>query len=97
MNFILLILIVRSTSGLTGYDCGEPHINISTISLPNVDECDIKGKDIKTKPTYVQLLQLADFEITSYIQCKVSVTRTVSYCGMHSHVSAMHNGYAEYT
>ncbi|KAI4474411.1 hypothetical protein M0802_015621 [Mischocyttarus mexicanus] len=30
------------------------------------------------------------------IQCKVVITRIVQYCGMHSHVSAVQGGLAEY-
>ena len=30
------------------------------------------------------------------IQCKVEVDRKIEYCGMHSHTSAVINGYREY-
>lgn len=96
ISSIFFIIFICGAAGLTGYDCGTPQLNITTVSLIGTGTCDIEHKDIKTQNVYIQLLQLADFESTPYIQCKVIVTRTVSYCGMHSHVSAVHNGYEEY-
>jgi len=46
--------------------------------------------------TYIQLMQLADYDKTAVTQCKIEIDRTINYCGMHSHVSAVHNGRREY-
>jgi len=45
---------------------------------------------------YIQLLQLSDFDHVQITQCKLVIDRTVYYCGMHSHVSVVHNGRNEY-
>jgi len=45
---------------------------------------------------YVQLLQLASYAHAEVMQCKVEIMRTIYHCGMHSHTSAVHNGYASY-
>ena len=39
---------------------------------------------------------LSDFTLTKIIQCKVEVDRKIEYCGMHSHTSAVINGYKKY-
>jgi len=41
-------------------------------------------------------LQLSKFESILVTQCKIEISRTVLYCGMHSHVSIVNNAYAEY-
>jgi hypothetical protein len=50
----------------------------------------------ENQETYIQLLQLSEFEFTSVRQCKVQITRIVYYFGMHSHTSAVHNELAEH-
>jgi len=49
-----------------------------------------------TTTSYIQLLQLASYTHTEVIQCKVEIMRTIYHCGMHSHIAAVHNGYASY-
>lgn len=46
--------------------------------------------------TYIQLLQLSNFNHVEVIQCKITVPRTVFHCGMHSHVSIVNNGQGSY-
>jgi len=41
-------------------------------------------------------MQLSDYDQTTVTQCKVEVDRIINYCGMHSHVSIVHNGRREY-
>ena len=49
-----------------------------------------------TTDTYIQLLQLSSYGHTEIIQCKIEITRHIYHCGMHSHISVVHNGQAEY-
>lgn len=44
----------------------------------------------------MQLLQVSEFDHTQGFQCKVEVDRTIYYCGMHSHISVVHNGRRSY-
>ncbi|KYQ49307.1 hypothetical protein ALC60_11630 [Trachymyrmex zeteki] len=41
-------------------------------------------------------MQLTDYDRTTVTQCKVEIDRMILYCGMSSHVSAVHNGRREY-
>lgn len=41
-------------------------------------------------------MQMSDYDKTTVTQCKVEVDRTIYYCGMHSHLSAVNNGRREY-
>lgn len=45
-----------------------------------------------TEETNIQLLQLSNFEEIRAIQCRLEIDRTIYYCRMHSHISAVHNG-----
>ncbi|KYQ49650.1 hypothetical protein ALC60_11283 [Trachymyrmex zeteki] len=50
----------------------------------------------KEEEMYVQLLQSSDYDKTTIIQCRMEIDKTIHYCGMHSHVSIVHNGKREY-
>ncbi|XP_032690346.1 uncharacterized protein LOC116853388 [Odontomachus brunneus] len=58
--------------------------------------CDFQQDTPKTTQTYIQLLQLSNYNYVEVIQCKIEISRTVYHCGMHSHVSIVHNGQASY-
>jgi len=90
--FFTILLSIKFTNGLIGYDCGGYGLNITSLSLLDIGNCDVEDIEPVTQNVYVQLLQLSDFDKTQVIQCKVEVDRTIYYCGMHSHVSIVHNG-----
>lgn len=98
MALLLLLVLLRFTftQAIVGYDCGGQSLNVTTLSLLDVGNCDIPDLEPVTEKKYVQLLQLSDFDNTAVIQCKVEVDRTIYYCGMHSHISIVHNGRREY-
>lgn len=97
MNHLVIVLtLIKITCGLVGYDCNDNHLNVTTISLNSIGDCSIQPATTETQDIYIQLLQLSEFEFTSVRQCKVQITRIIYYCGMHSHTSAVHNGFAEY-
>ena len=95
-NIFCLLLWSGTVHAIIGYDCWTNHLNITTLSLLEVGECDIPEPQVQVEKTYLQLLQLSDFTLTKIIQCKVEVDRKIEYCGMHSHTSAIINGYREY-
>lgn len=82
--------------GLIGYDCRGHSLNITSLSLVDIGDCEIEDIEPETQNTYVQLLQLSEFERTAAIQCRVEIDRTIYYCGMHSHVSVVQGGRREY-
>ncbi|XP_070516614.1 uncharacterized protein [Cardiocondyla obscurior] len=89
-------LLINGTYGIIGYDCGTTNLNITTVSLLEIEECDIPIIEPQVIDVPIQLLQLSKFESTNVIQCKIIISRTVFYCGMHSHVSIVNNAFAEY-
>ena len=88
---------MRTTvEAIIGYDCGSNQLNLTTLSLLEVGECDIPESKLHIEIIYIQLLQISDFTLTQVKQCKIEIKRTISHCGMHSHISAVTNGQSEY-
>lgn len=99
MNAATIILLAAATTqvmGLIGYDCGGEGLNITSLSLTDIADCHVDNLEPKTEETYIQLLQLNEFDATSAIQCRIEIDRNIYYCGMHSHISAVTNGHHEY-
>lgn len=93
---LILLILLSETTALIGFDCGEQHLNITAVSLLDVGECDLNVRKPNTTDVHIQLLQLSDYSYTEVIQCKVEISRNNYHCGMHSHISAVHNGRADY-
>lgn len=92
----IILVLVKYNFALIGFDCGGRHLNITAVSLLGVKECNLEYKTPNSTRVPVQLLQLSDYGSTEVIQCKVEISRTIYHCGMHSHVSIVHNGRADY-
>lgn len=92
----IILVTLPFVSCLVGYDCGGEGFNVTTMSLLDVRVCDTNNFEPEKEETYIQLMQLSDFDRTPAIQCRVEVDRTINYCGMYSHVSIVHNGRREY-
>jgi hypothetical protein len=93
---LLLLSSLRPSYGLIGYDCGSKYLNVTTLSLLNVGECNIPYSEPNVTKTYIQLLQLDEYTNSRVKQCKLEVQRSILYCGAFSHTSAVANGYIEY-
>lgn len=93
---IIWSLYHHETTAIIGYDCGSAHLNVTTLSLLDIEECNIPLAQPQVLRTYIQLLQLSKFEAVRVDQCKISINRHIHYCGMHSHVSTVNNAQAEY-
>lgn len=98
MHTVTLILLsaLQLAQSLIAYDCNGEHLNVTTISLVNIGECDLEIPTTQEEDRHIQLLQLSDYEVTDIIQCRIEIVRNIYYCGMHSHMSAVENGYNEY-
>ncbi|KAL0111264.1 hypothetical protein PUN28_012868 [Cardiocondyla obscurior] len=96
MLLIILVSSLQCVYGLIGYDCGGQHLNITTVSLLGTSECDLGYQKPNSSHVYVQLFQLSEYNYAEIYQCKIELFRTVQYCGMHSHISAVSNGRMEY-
>lgn len=86
LQFVTLAFLPL-TAALVGYDCGGESLNVTTLSLLDVGKCEIEDIEPNKKETYIQLMQLSDYDEIKAIQCKIEVDRTITYCGMHSHTS----------
>ncbi|XP_070512818.1 uncharacterized protein [Cardiocondyla obscurior] len=93
---LLLTISISSTHGIIGYDCGSAAANLTTLSLIDLEECDIPTVSINTTQVYLQLLQIDDFTSVKVIQCKVEIDRMIKKCGMFSHTMEVHNGKYSY-
>lgn len=93
---LFLILSPACAQKFIGYDCGSRYLNITTLSLLEVGECEVPNDDVKVDKVYVQLLQINDYTETKVKQCKVVIDRTVYECGMLSKISPMSNGQVKY-
>ncbi|KYQ50688.1 hypothetical protein ALC60_10231 [Trachymyrmex zeteki] len=85
----------RESCGI-GYDCGSASTNLTTLSLVNIEECDIPLQNVNSTKVYVQLLQVNDFKSVRVIQCKIEIDRLVRKCGMFSHTMDVYNGKHSY-
>lgn len=82
--------------GLTGFDCAGEGLNVTTLSLLDIEQCDFDNIEPSRTDTYVQLIQVSDFAKTRVVQCRVEVDRIIYYCGMHSHISLVSNSRRQY-
>jgi len=92
----ILIMWTREIHGIIGYDCGSASTNLTTVSLINVEECDVPLHSVNSSKVYVQLLQLNDFKSVKVIQCKVEIDRLIRKCEMFSHIMDVYNGKYSY-
>jgi len=76
---------------LIAYDCTGKGLNITTLSLTEIGDCQINDIEPTKEETYIQLLQLSEFDKIQITQCKIEIDRTIYYCGMHSHVLIVQN------
>lgn len=90
------IVLPALSSGLTGYDCEGEGLNVTTLSLLDVGQCDLDTVEPRKDDVYVQLMQVSDYGKTRVTQCRVEVDRTIYYCGMHSHISLVSNSRKQY-
>lgn len=93
---VIIFMLIPCTFALLGFDCGGQNLNITSVSLLGADDCDLKFQTPNTTEIYIQLLQLSDYNYAEVIQCKIEISRTIYHCGMHSHISAVHNGIANF-
>lgn len=96
MLSIIIVILLPAAESLVGYDCGGEGFNITSLSLLDIGECNMEYLKPKEEEVYVQLMQLTDYDRATVTQCKIEIDRTIYYCGMSSHISAVHNGRREY-
>lgn len=93
---IIGCVVLSSCSGFIAYDCSHTNITYTKISLQSVGECSSVGFEIQHNEERIQLIELQDSYNLNVYRCHVSVHRNAYHCGMHSHISAVKNGFAQY-
>uniref|UniRef100_A0ABD2XAL0 Reverse transcriptase RNase H-like domain-containing protein n=1 Tax=Trichogramma kaykai TaxID=54128 RepID=A0ABD2XAL0_9HYME len=93
---ISLLILLPYANGMIGYDCEAKSLNVTTMSLLDIDECQPPKEELKIEKQYVQLLQVNNFESVKVTQCKVEIQRNIYYCGKLDHLFAVDHGTAEY-
>ncbi|AJG39049.1 glycoprotein [Lishi spider virus 1] len=96
VNYMIKLLFLPTCYGFLAFDCSNPNINYTLVNTREVEECIISTPEIVEEKVSIQLLQLNSIAYAKYVSCKVSMNRIISYCGMNSHVSMVHNGYASF-
>jgi len=62
----IIIIITWSHHEIIGYDCGSPLTNVSTMSLLDIEECDILPQNVNKSSKYIQL-QMNEFKSVKVI------------------------------
>lgn len=96
VHVLIMLGLLPLSAALLGYDCGSATMNVTTVSLTEVGECNIPLYNPKTEAVRIQLLQTTEFRNLPVIECKVEIDREIFYCGMHSHISTVLFGRVEY-
>ncbi|UHR49731.1 MAG: hypothetical protein [Hangzhou altica cyanea chuvirus 1] len=94
--FICFLGVFRLVFSIIAYDCTGSHLNVSTININYIRPCITKNSKTSITSEEFQLLEMNDLTHTTVYSCIVEINRLIQYCGMHSHVSAVSNGMANY-
>ena len=70
---VLVVMFLCEALALIGYDCGARQLNVTTLSLIDVGECDIPIHQPNITQQYLHLLQINEYASTHVIQCKLEV------------------------
>jgi len=52
-TIIFLFTSLQPTYGIIGYDCGSASANITTLSLLNIEECDIPKQSVNSEAEFI--------------------------------------------
>ena len=58
---VALIALMTPTGALRGYGCGAGNLNLTTLSLLDVGECEMPAEKVEVERKYIQLLQINDY------------------------------------
>lgn len=79
---------------LVGYDCLADDVVMTTISLLDSPQCPDFLSQTSTPVSFeAQIIQPKDTLTAHTKMCMVEYSRNIYHCGMHSHISLVHNGH----
>lgn len=87
---------IRHQCYKVGYDCSHNYLNFSLENLNTPVECREPTDEVISTTEYIQLVEIVNDAEVDFINCHVTITRNIFYCGMHSHLSATKGGYKSY-
>lgn len=82
LAILLLLYSIRPVEGIIGYDCTGATLNITTVSLLEIGECDIPAQEVNETAVHIQLLQVNQYSSIQVRQCKIEIYRVIRRCGM---------------
>lgn len=92
--FLYVLWQCLSINAFIAYDCSGLNMNITSISLIHNKVCHSTLPTDHPISVNIQLIQKSEIKLVETFQCLIKVHRTIHYCGMHSHLSAVQNGIA---
>lgn len=91
-TLMILWITIRCVEGLYVFDCAADGLNITTLSVLDVDQCpDFHTEDIASDVEIQVLQQRETYDLQTY-RCSIKYRYTITYCGMHSHISRVQDG-----
>lgn len=95
--YIGLIMVSQKTTwAITAFDCSHQNLSYTKISLNNIEDCATAPIMTESSTIEMQLVQVLDEVPVKVNQCKLLVTRQITYCGMHHHSSSVKHGLQTY-
>lgn len=76
-KFFLLIVLIRLTMALIGYDCSRPYVNGTVVSLTEIKECRMPTERHSLHNVYMELLRLPVTPFVSVLACRTEIENTV--------------------
>lgn len=74
---LAFVILINPVVSRIGFGCSGRHLNVTTMFLLDVGECNLDLKKPNVTRAYIQLLQLSDYSHAEVLQCKVEISRTI--------------------
>lgn len=92
VSSVVICCVIPGAWGLFVYDCAADGLNVTTLSVLDVEQCpEFHTEDVTTNVEIQVLQQRETYEIQTY-RCSVKYRYFMTYGGMHSHISRVHDG-----
>lgn len=96
LTLVLSFAVTVILAELIGYDCNHNDLNYTIVDFNTIGECKPSSPELKHSSEEIQLVEIKDSTEINVYNCMVTITRHVSYCGMHSHSSEVIGGFMSY-
>ncbi|AOR51379.1 putative glycoprotein [Gambie virus] len=76
-----LVMSAGLTAAITAYDCGLPHLNITSISLVSTPKCIADADQTTSRRVKVAITQNRMIQEIPYFRCSIETINFISRCG----------------